>query len=105
SGDILRYARAMEASGKVLAATLLPSFPHGDTPYTGVSAIVVAEGRHGGATAAREVCDRMLAIAWERRAEYAFSAPPLAESVATARRLGAAAARGARIVISHVQHC
>ena len=69
SGDILRYARAMEASGKVLAASLLPSFPHADTPYTGVSAIVVADGRHGGSTAAREVCDRMLAIAWERRAE------------------------------------
>ena len=82
SGDILRYAREMEASGKVLAATLLPSFPHADTPYTGVSAIVVGDGRRGGDAAAREVCDRMLAIAWERRAEYAFAAPPLAESVA-----------------------
>ena len=105
SGDILRYARAMEASGKVLAASLLPSFPHADTPYTGVSAIVVADGRHGGATAAREVCDRMLAIAWERRAEYAFSASPLAESVATARRLGEAAPGGPVLLIDHCDNC
>jgi len=105
SGDILRYARAMETSGKVLAATLLPSFPHADTPYTGVSAIVVADGRRGGDAAAREVCDRMLAMAWERRAEYAFAAPPLAESVATARRLGEAAPGGPVLLIDHCDNC
>jgi microcystin degradation protein MlrC len=105
SGDILRYAREMEASGKVLAASLLPSFPHADTPYTGVSAIVVADGRRGGGAAAREVCDRMLAIAWERRAEYAFAAPPLAESVAAARRLGEAAPGGPVLLIDHCDNC
>jgi microcystin degradation protein MlrC len=105
SGDILRYAREMEASGKVLAASLLPSFPHADTPYTGVSAIVVADGRRGGDTAAREVCDRMLAIAWERRAEYAFAAPALAESVAAARRLGEAAPGGPVLLIDHCDNC
>jgi microcystin degradation protein MlrC len=89
SGDILRYAREMEASGKVLAATLLPSFPHADTPYTGVSAIVVGDAKRGGDAAAREVCKRMLDIAWQRRAEYAFVAAPLAESVAAARRCAA----------------
>ncbi len=45
SGDILAFARRMEADGTVLAATLLPSFPHADTPYTGVSAIVVGDAR------------------------------------------------------------
>src|ERR1700693_4091349 len=54
SGDILRYAREMEASGKVLAATLLPSFPHADTPYTGVSAIVVGDAKRGGEAPATE---------------------------------------------------
>jgi microcystin degradation protein MlrC len=48
SGDILDYARAQEANGRVLAATLLPSFPHADTPHTGVSAIVVGDARRGG---------------------------------------------------------
>jgi microcystin degradation protein MlrC len=35
SGAILDYARQQERLGRVLAATLLPSFPHADTPYTG----------------------------------------------------------------------
>lgn len=105
SGDILRYARSMEANGTVLAASLLPSFPHADTRYTGLSAIVVADGRRRGDAAAREVCDRMLAIAWERRAEYAFYAPPLAESVATARRLGESGAKGPVLLIDHCDNC
>ncbi|HEY2864781.1 MAG TPA: M81 family metallopeptidase [Casimicrobiaceae bacterium] len=105
SGDILRYARETEASGKVLAASLLPSFPHADTPYTGVSAIVVGDARRGGAAAAREVCDRMLATAWERRGEYAFTAPPLAESVAAARRLGEAAPGRPVLLIDHCDNC
>ncbi len=92
SGDIVRYAREMEASGTVLAATFLASFPHADTPYTGVSAVVVGDARRGGAAAAKQVCDRMLAIAWQRRAEYVFVAP-------AARRLGGAgqAARRERV--------
>ena len=105
SGDILRYAREMEDSGKVLAATLLPSFPHADTPYTGVSAIVVADAKAGGGRAvAQEVCDRMLDTAWERRAEYAFAAPPLAESVARAVAL-AVGAQGPVLLIDHCDNC
>jgi microcystin degradation protein MlrC len=105
SGDIVRYARAMESQGKVLAATFLASFPHADTPNTGVAAIVVADGKRGGAAAAQEVCDRMLAIAWDRRAEYAFVAPPLAESVAHARALGATATGGPVLLIDHCDNC
>jgi microcystin degradation protein MlrC len=105
SGDILRYAREMEASGKVLAATLLPSFPHADTPYTGVSAIVVGDARCGGDAAARDVCERMLDIAWQRRAEYAFVAAPLTESVAAARRLGNARQDGPVLLIDHCDNC
>src|ERR1700719_1427178 len=105
SGDILRYAREMEASGKVLAATLLPSFPHADTPYTGVSAIVVGDAKRGGEGAAREVCERMLDIAWQRRAEYAFVATPLAESVAAAKRLGHAPQDGPVLLIDHCDNC
>src|SRR5438552_13404289 len=106
SGDILRYAREMEGSGKVLAATLLPSFPHADTPYTGVSAIVVGDAKRGGGeAAAREVCERMLDIAWQRRAEYAFVAAPLAESVAAAKRLGNAPQDGPVLLIDHCDNC
>ncbi len=105
SGDILRYAREMEASGKVLAATLLPSFPHADTPYTGLSAVVVGDAKRGGRESAREVCERMLDIAWQRRAEYAFVATPLAESVAAAKRLGEAPQNGPVLLIDHCDNC
>lgn len=105
SGDILAYARAQERSGRVLAATLLPSFPHADTPHTGVSAIVVADARHGGRETARGVCDRMLETAWERRAEYVFRAPPLAESVAHAKALGLSDPGAPVLLIDHCDNC
>jgi len=105
SGDILAYARQMERNGSVLAATLLPSFPHADTKYTGVSAIVVGDARNGGRESARAVCDRMLAIAWDRRAEYAFHAPPLAESVARAKALGLGNPGAPVLLIDHCDNC
>ena len=89
----------------MLAATLLPSFPHADTPYTGVSAIVVGDARRGGREAARDVCDRMLAIAWERRAEYVFRAPPLVESVARAKALGLGNPGAPVLLIDHCDNC
>ena len=105
SGDILAYARRMEADGAVLAATLLPSFPHADTPYTGVSAIVVGDARRGGREQARSVCDKMLEMAWERRAEYAFHAPPLHESVAAAKAFGLANPGAPVLLIDHCDNC
>jgi microcystin degradation protein MlrC len=105
SGDILAFARHMEADGNVLAATLLPSFPHADTPYTGLSAVVVGDARHGGGAHARMVCDHMLAMAWERRAEYEFHAPPLAESVARAKALGLANPGAPVLLIDHCDNC
>jgi microcystin degradation protein MlrC len=105
SGDILAYARAEERSGRVLAATLLPSFPHADTPHTGVSAVVVGDVRRGGRETAREVCDRMLGIAWERRAEYVFRAPPLADSVAHAKALGLGDPGAPVLLIDHCDNC
>ncbi|HKE42879.1 MAG TPA: M81 family metallopeptidase [Casimicrobiaceae bacterium] len=105
SGDIVRYAREVEANGTVLAATFLASFPHADTPDTGVSAIVIGDAKRGGAAAAKEVCDRMLDIAWERRREYAFIAPPLAESVARAKALGATTTGGPVLLIDHCDNC
>ncbi len=105
SGDILAFARRMEADGTVLAATLLPSFPHADTPHTGVSAIVVADARRGGREDARAVCAHMLDVAWERRAEYAFHAPPLTESVARAKALGLANPGAPVLLIDHCDNC
>jgi microcystin degradation protein MlrC len=105
SGDILAYARRMEADGSVLAATLLPSFPHADTRYTGLSAIVVGDARRGGREHARRVCDHMVNMAWERRAEYAFHAPPLRESVAIAKAFGLASPGAPVLLIDHCDNC
>jgi microcystin degradation protein MlrC len=105
SGEILGYARNMENSGRVLAATLLPGFAHADTPYTGVSAVVVADAAAGAQAAAQAVCERMLAIAWERRAEYVFHPEPLEQSVARARVLGASRQNGPVVLIDHCDNC
>ena len=105
SGEIVAMARAAEAGGRVLAATWLPSFPHADTPHTAVSAVVVADARRGGRGAAREVCDRMLDLAWRRRAGFDHHAPPLAESVARARTLGLANPGAPVLLIDHCDNC
>ena len=105
SGEIVALAREAERSAKVLAATLLPAFAHADTPYTGCSAVVVADARQGGKVAARAVCDAMLGIAWERRAEYVYRPRPLAESVAAAKRIGDMGANGPVLLIDHCDNC
>jgi microcystin degradation protein MlrC len=102
SGEIVAYAREMERGGTVLAATLLPSFPHADTPYTGVSTVVVTDGD---AQTARTVADHMADIAWQRRAEFVLHAPPLAESVAHAKRLGQSSQSGPILLIDHCDNC
>lgn len=101
SGDIVALARARERSGDVLAATWLPSFPHADTPFTGVSAIVVADARRDGRARAQALVDEMLAIAWQRREAFRFSAPPLAQSVARAKALGLANPGAPVLLIDH----
>ncbi|HEY9066006.1 MAG TPA: M81 family metallopeptidase, partial [Burkholderiaceae bacterium] len=102
AGDIVAYAREMERNGTVLAATLLPSFPHADTPYTGVSAVVVTDGD---AATAQAVADRMTDIAWQRRDEFVLHAPPLAESVARAKQLGQQPQSGPILLIDHCDNC
>lgn len=92
SGEIVAMARAAEAEGAagrgpILAATWLPSFPHADTPVAGCGAVVVADGDP---QAAQALAERILALAWTRRAEFVHVAPPLAASVAHAARLGEA---------------
>jgi microcystin degradation protein MlrC len=105
SGDIIALARAAERDGRVLAATLLPAFAHADTPYTGCSAVVVGDARRGGAANAQAVCDAMLRLAWERRAEYVYRPEPLAESVARAKRLGSENPAGPVLLIDHCDNC
>ena len=110
SGDILALARAAETRGDVLAATLLPAFAHADTPFTGISVVVVGDAMkpQGEADAAR-LCEAMLRIARERQTEYAYQRTVLAESVTRARTLGnaphRAAGQGPVLLIDHCDNC
>ena len=47
----------------------------------------------------------MLTMAWERRDEYVFHAPPLAESVARAKALGLANPGAPVLLIDHCDNC
>lgn len=105
SGDIVRFAKRMEADGTVLAATLFPSFPHADTPFTGVSAVTVGDARHGGREHAQAVCTHMLEMAWNRRDEYVFHPVPLADSVARAKALGLGNPGAPVLLIDHCDNC
>jgi microcystin degradation protein MlrC len=105
SGDIVQFAKRMEADGTVLAATLFPSFPHADTPYTGVSAVVIGDARHGGRAHAQAVCTHMLKMAWDRRDEYVFHPVPLADSVARAKALGQGNPGAPVLLIDHCDNC
>ena len=105
SGEIVALARNAERLGKILAGTLLPAFAHADTPFTGCSAVVMADAKRGGREVAQAVCDQMLKIAWDRRAEYVFRAKPLAESVTEAKRIGDAGAAGPVLLIDHCDNC
>jgi microcystin degradation protein MlrC len=105
SGDIVGLAREAEREGRVLAATLLPAFAHADTPHTGCSAVVVADARRGGRAAAQGVCDAMLRIAWDRRAEYVYRPRALSESIAEAARIGNERPAGPVLLIDHCDNC
>jgi microcystin degradation protein MlrC len=105
SGDIVALAREAERDGRVLAATLLPAFAHADTPYTGCSAVVVADARKGGKADAQAVCDAMLKIAWDRRDEYVYRPRPLAASLAEAVRIGNDRPAGPVLLIDHCDNC
>jgi microcystin degradation protein MlrC len=102
SGMIIAYARQMERDGSVLAATLLPGFPHADTPWTGLSAVVVTDDD---APTAQAVADQMAGIAWQRRAEYVLPVTPLAASVAQALELGQTPQPGPILLIDHCDNC
>lgn len=108
SGAIIDHARAMERSGKVLAATLLPGFAHADTPHTGVAAVVITDGKRDPEAArstAQQVADEMMSIAQTRRAEYIYHPTPLAESVRRAKQLGADHPQGPVLLIDHCDNC
>src|SRR6266850_71897 len=83
--DVMDMAMAAEASGAVLNASVFGGFPHSDIPHISLSAVIVCDRR---TDAGQVLRDRLLAMAWDRRADYLYNGAPLAGQVAHARTLG-----------------
>lgn len=78
--EVAAAARAAEASGEVLHASIFPVQPWIDVPDLGFAALVCADGD---AAAAQRVADRLCAMLWERRRDFDLGLAPLDEVVAT----------------------
>jgi len=83
--DIMDMARAAEASGAVLNASVFGGFPHADIPHLSCSAVIVCDGQ---AEAGKALLDRLLGMAWERRKAFHYEGAPLASQIAHAKTLG-----------------
>jgi microcystin degradation protein MlrC len=82
--DVMDMAIDAETRGVVLNASVLGGFPQSDIPHLSCSAIVVCDGKIDQGQA---LLDRMLNLAWERRADFLYEGAPLASQIAHARTL------------------
>jgi microcystin degradation protein MlrC len=83
--DIMDMATAAEQSGAVLNASVFGGFPHADIPHICCSAVIVCDRQ---TDQGRALLDRLLDMAWERRAAFLYEGAPLARQIAHARTLG-----------------
>ncbi len=95
--DFIQAAKDAERRG-MLAATAFGGFPQTDIPDMGISAVVVADGDRA---AAQAECERMLDIAWERRADFIYHAEPLQQSIAKAKQYD----QGPVLLLDHCDNC
>jgi microcystin degradation protein MlrC len=75
---VAQAARAAEASGEVLHASIFPVQPWIDVPDLGFAALVCAED----AVTAQAVADRLAAMVWELRNDFELGLTPLHEVIA-----------------------
>jgi microcystin degradation protein MlrC len=80
--EIMDRAIRAESAQEVLNASVFGGFPMADIPHVGFSVVIVADDDIGRAEKLR---DELLAMAWERRAQFVFETEPLAESIARAK--------------------
>jgi microcystin degradation protein MlrC len=87
--DVMDIAVGAETSGAVLNASVFGGFPHADIPHTSLSAVIVCDRRAPvGQGDGRVLLDRLLGMAWDRRAAFLYTGAPLAAQIAHARTLG-----------------
>jgi microcystin degradation protein MlrC len=88
--EIQERAKEMEKQGgsgehaRVLSATFFVGFPHADIPYAGASAVVVTDNDP---ELARRLCEELLDMAWERRAQFVYEPEELSLSMQKAKVL------------------
>lgn len=92
--DVMDMAMAAERSGAVLNASVFGGFPQSDIPHLSCSAVVVCDGPTAQGQA---LLDRMLDMAWQRRADFLYKGAPLATQIAHARQL----TEGPVILVDH----
>jgi microcystin degradation protein MlrC len=92
--DVMDMAIAAEASGAVLNASVFGGFPHADIPHLSCSAVIVCDRRTDEGTV---LLDRLLDLAWDRRAAFLYKGAPLAAQIAHARTLG----EGPIVLVDH----
>src|SRR5207244_6139869 len=92
--DVMDLAIDAEKRGVVLNASVLGGFPQSDIPHLSCSAIVVCDGH---TEPGQALLDRMLDLAWERRADFLYAGAPLAAQIAHAKTLGA----GPIVLVDH----
>ena len=92
--DVMDMAMEAERTGAVLNASVFGGFPQSDIPHLSLSAVVVCDGR---TERGQALLDRLLALAWERRASFLYTGAPLAAQIAHARTLG----EGPVILVDH----
>src|SRR5499433_933225 len=92
--DVMDMAIEAEQRGVVLNASVLGGFPQSDIPHLSCSAIVVCDGD---TSRGQALLDRMLDLAWQRRAEFLYKGEPLASQIGRARSL----TEGPVILVDH----
>jgi microcystin degradation protein MlrC len=76
--EVAAAARAAEASGEVLHASIFPVQPWIDAPDLGFAALVCADGD---TSVAQRVAERLCAMAWDRRGAFELGLTALADAI------------------------
>ncbi|MER1966360.1 M81 family metallopeptidase [Castellaniella sp. GW247-6E4] len=95
---LIRMTIDAEQEESVLAASVFGGFPLSDTYDAGFSCVVVTDADR---PTADRVRDRILAEAWERRADFVYQPEPLSDAIARAQR----ASEGPILLIDHADNC
>ena len=96
--SLIELCRKSENREGVLAATVFGGFALADMPESGTSAVVVTDAN---AALADEVCNSLLALAWQSRDEFVYQHEPLEDAVARAKSFE----DGPIVLLDHADNC